>query len=98
MELNKILDKLLINNDKNIVGVILSYLDKCSECERYDCITRYFVKNCCISKSCFRSNSMIKWIELDMCYRCMVKKMLNHHSGKNAVLTWKEYHKDYYNP
>lgn len=89
MEINNILDELLINNDKHIIKLILSFLDKCPECDRYDLIKRYFVN--------IGSRYTTKWEEKDYCYKCMVEVMLNSNRGKSGVLTWGEYVKDTYN-
>lgn len=41
--LSKILDKKLINNDVHIIGMILSYLDKCAICKDYGNIRPYVI-------------------------------------------------------
>ena len=90
--IRNILDEKLENNDINIVDIILSYLIKCDECDKYDDCKYYLIRECHhynIYNSCLRCDD--SWRKKKLCYTCMVKIMLNHNAGKNGVFANKEF-------
>lgn len=94
-EIKKILGEKLVNNDVNIVNIILSYLDKCSQCKKFDILTTYYIRVCgCytyekeLNRCCYNMSN--NYCLIKCCYDCMVEVMLEHNEGKNGVFTENE--------
>ena len=76
------------NNDIILAKEILSYLFPCQLCKNH-CINvkRYYVHEKDNNGYYMNKN----WRCLYMCFECMKETMINHHLGKNGVLTVDEH-------
>ncbi len=86
------LKELLIetNNEPQLADTILSYLDKCMLCKRYDITKMYYIKQNGYNGSWKRTKD---FRVLYLCKCCQVKVMIYHNQGKSGILSSREYWK-----
>ena len=73
-----ILNDKLHGNDIFLIEEILSYLDKCFNCEKMDICKDYVIMS-------------DDDICIPLCYNCMVELMTSHISGRSGVVPKEEY-------
>ncbi len=90
--IKKELIKHLEGNDIAIADLILSYLQPCHHCIRYDNVIKYYVKRNGLYGYDDRG-AQLGLVIMNMCKKCMIELMLNHSRGKNGVFTVEEWEK-----